>query len=568
MLKTKCFAANRAPAVAPPSAMSRMLLARIAAAKEVLQRSHEDDFAAQSKIQCNAILEQIQREGLQPEQSAELAVLIEEVPFMRVYKTALLEAIGAKGAPISDRRRKQQDFTCALGFFMECQWGVWGAKDCNPLSVRNGIISHLLHLNCVNPNESTMKFFASLWMLLTEGPTRALYELSEADKANRRDSLKQEFHKMKVRSPNSTNLPYVLECWATPEDLKLEHSELYERVFAQGDPVKPPISVDALLQLNLSYGCRGGGKGARGATTALSVVAPTSSRADTPDGSMQQLAGFFMEGLTKMAEQQQKMFQALYQEKEIPLRYDRQQGPGTMEVQSHQSNALLKRLNTAEGSLTAHEQTGQAYAALGDHGAPMPLPASAQALAALAPAPAPALAGATPGDGAVVATPALAPSVAPPAPAPGPADAIPEDGVVVATPAPVPVAAPSSHGLLGALVEREQDKKRKRIMGKTPDPPRAVAAAPIAATPAKKHKRRTPEQEHTPVEAAAPKGVRFAMPKIDFEGSRHQYLGRTGFRGPGGSTKFIYSGEGKAYDSKGAAKKAATDWLKDIYTLL
>ena len=61
-------------------AMSQQLLDRIAAAKGALENTAPENLIAQSRIQCNAVVEQLQRERLSLERKADLARLIEEVP--------------------------------------------------------------------------------------------------------------------------------------------------------------------------------------------------------------------------------------------------------------------------------------------------------------------------------------------------------------------------------------------------------------------------------------------------------------------------------------------------------
>ena len=61
--------------------------------------------------------------------------------------------------------------------------------------------------------------------------------------------------------------------------------------------------------------------------------------------------------------------------------------------------------------------------------------------------------------------------------------------------------------------------------------------------------------------AADPQLERFQPPGFSVERSRHQVLGRTGFRGAGQSTRFIYGGPGKAYASEKAALAAAKKWV-------
>ena len=52
---------------------------------------------------------------------------------------------------------------------------------------------------------------------------------------------------------------------------------------------------------------------------------------------------------------------------------------------------------------------------------------------------------------------------------------------------------------------------------------------------------------------------------INHEGSRCQYLGRTGLQGPGASKAFKY-GEGREYKTGADALKAAEEWMKALGT--
>ena len=65
-----------------------------------------------------------------------------------------------------------------------------------------------------------------------------------------------------------------------------------------------------------------------------------------------------------------------------------------------------------------------------------------------------------------------------------------------------------------------------------------------------------------PIDASVTKKKRRCEPRIDYEWSRNQLLGRTGFFGAGQSVKFAY-GVGKPFSNFKAAETAAKRWLKD-----
>ena len=62
-----------------------------------------------------------------------------------------------------------------------------------------------------------------------------------------------------------------------------------------------------------------------------------------------------------------------------------------------------------------------------------------------------------------------------------------------------------------------------------------------------------------------PNKKRRCNPRVDFELSRNQILGRTGFAGPNESVKFRF-GVGNEYKNLDAAKAAAKKWLREEQT--
>jgi hypothetical protein len=109
-----------------------------------------------------------------------------------------------------------------------------------------------------------------------------------------------------------------------------------------------------------------------------------------------------------------------------------------------------------------------------------------------------------------------------------------------------------------------------------PAPAAPLAPAPSAGAARKiriKEKMNKPDVPNLLVPKPAPEAVpidagleRYAEPKIDFENSRHQVLGRTGFRGKGQSVKFEYKGPGginadATYNNIAEATTAGKAWV-------
>jgi hypothetical protein len=138
--------------------------------------------------------------------------------------------------------------------------------------------------------------------------------------------------------------------------------------------------------------------------------------------------------------------------------------------------------------------------------------------------------------------------------------------------APAPSSSSSSLALLKALQDTRrgalQDTRRgvrKRPAAQVEvkdgatdgEPSEEKADASVTATPTKKERTKA---KTTPADKSTEKLKRRCAPRLDFEMSRNQILGRTGFAGPGQSTKFRF-GAGMEFVNIEAAEKAARVWL-------
>lgn len=289
----------------------------------VLDSCPDAERVNMSKIQARAVMELINAEGrsLSAEAAADLAPFILEVPFVDPYKQLILATLEKQMSVLKQCvRRDMQDYTSAANFFAQTHWSkMIQHGNVNSMLVRDTIIRHVVNLGCTNPSEPTSRLFASLWMLLTDGFEKAIVELTVEDKRKKRDSFK---HAMKayVRGlPNDTKnalaLMYLPKLHDSPVCLKAVRPDVYETVFQSiGEPVPVQVDMDELLQVDMSYPCRGSGPGTSTAMMLRSAINPMTGQNPMPmtgQNSMNLVVGSLVEGLKNLGSQQQQMIEAM-----------------------------------------------------------------------------------------------------------------------------------------------------------------------------------------------------------------------------------------------------------------
>ena len=126
-----------------------------------------------------------------------------------------------------------------------------------------------------------------------------------------------------------------------------------------------------------------------------------------------------------------------------------------------------------------------------------------------------------------------------------------------------PQTAPSTQLLEAMDIIKKYKAKAADVGNKIVAVPKADAAPPTATLPKATELKKRPSAavaKMTPVKE--PEKKRRCKPRVDFELSRNQILGRTCFAGPNESVKFRF-GVGNEYKNLDAAKAAANKWLRE-----
>lgn len=124
-----------------------------------------------------------------------------------------------------------------------------------------------------------------------------------------------------------------------------------------------------------------------------------------------------------------------------------------------------------------------------------------------------------------------------------------------------------SNAIVDMLAERDAEAKEERAAKARAARAKAAETEPNAAprdmcAAAKGKGAGQGKRHHVQKQRKGKATEAKTKPRVDFEGSRDQYLGRTGLRGPGQSVSFRFGGGVRAqYSSKEDAKRAAHEWL-------
>jgi hypothetical protein len=193
-------------------------------------------------------------------------------------------------------RRAMQNFCTIADFFTAGEWSVLDSEGSSQAKL-NIICSRAIRLGLRCPSEPTLKLMSSLLVLVVHGAQLD----GEVDLKGKLDAFKKTW---KMLSTGEGHPPeYVSTLPASPSDLLRLHTTTYQRAYADGAPVRCPISADDLQRLNNCYRCRGSAVkpyAAMGAT-ALS----TASRGASSDGG---ILSVMMQGFQMMQKSQMEMF--------------------------------------------------------------------------------------------------------------------------------------------------------------------------------------------------------------------------------------------------------------------
>lgn len=120
------------------------------------------------------------------------------------------------------------------------------------------IIRRAFDLGLRTPSEPTLKLMASLWMTISETP-ETLANLDGCQKSANLNYTKYEFDLLRRRD---TSEPIVWwDSLPTPLEFLNQHPVAFKQIFQDCMPIPPTDQLaSVLMQVDVSYGCRGGGQ--------------------------------------------------------------------------------------------------------------------------------------------------------------------------------------------------------------------------------------------------------------------------------------------------------------------
>ena len=240
----------------------RDVKARLGSARLVLaQRSVVGDARkAMSNLQAAAVVDLITRvkDALSPVECSDLATFAADICWHTGDLDRVLRELCSVSAAQhqSKRRRCQQDFRSVLHYFSAESWakllGTTGKEA--KLTLILGVAASL---GMRTPSEPTLKLMASLWMLVAETEESKSY-LDTPQKLTILQFAKAEFDRMRRVLPEPLIWYDVLP---QPLEFMSNHPEVFKGIFKGSLPVPPSSQLhEELLRMDMSYGCRGGGR--------------------------------------------------------------------------------------------------------------------------------------------------------------------------------------------------------------------------------------------------------------------------------------------------------------------
>ena len=238
--------------------MEQQLRARVGAARLLLQRNQgSPNFTNLSRLQADAIRDLIQKSISQVSASfkAELAELLLSVAWAPLDGEALISSLTPKDAPqIRTGRRSQQRFSPAfLGYFTESQWASFCDSSLEAYAKLDILLTHSGAIGMRCPAEGTLKMLTSFWMSISYSPDELLV-LPHSSKASLLLAVKRSFDSLRRRWPDPAS--YILDLPSSTVEYMRLHPATFHAVFGTCSPVPSKVSLDRLIELDSSYGCR------------------------------------------------------------------------------------------------------------------------------------------------------------------------------------------------------------------------------------------------------------------------------------------------------------------------
>ena len=155
----------------------------------------------QSRLQRLAFESELEAKPVTPPQIADLAQLVEKIDWATGDRELVVEALNAKATGESKRtRRPMQDYMAFLNYLHNRVWQLLEDKAISAQSKMDSIAMALVDMNCVNPDEHTLKLATSLYLCAMFGVDRACS--MTADEKGRAKATFKACHKRHARKKN------------------------------------------------------------------------------------------------------------------------------------------------------------------------------------------------------------------------------------------------------------------------------------------------------------------------------------------------------------------------------
>ena len=212
-----------------------------------------------SKLQATVSIDVFTAATLQltAELRSDLSVAMTKIPWrintdVSAVVRSLMPAVHGQKAP----RRSLQNYTSLYLYGSETFWNALLSKGHNSLSKLQLICNLGMAMGLRLPSEPALNTIASLWCFGVRSP-ESLMTMTGAQKATYLAHVKATWTsaKAKIAAP----VVWVEHLPASTLECSRDYPAIFQGMF-RGDelPITPPIDVNALMQFDQSYGCRGG----------------------------------------------------------------------------------------------------------------------------------------------------------------------------------------------------------------------------------------------------------------------------------------------------------------------
>ena len=270
-------------------------------------QGYPEHHEAVSRGQAAACIDVLKRElpSLTAENKATLTTLATDVAWHGLDATAVLHTLCPPSTLVKFRAKMQNYMSC-LDFYTAREWTS---------ILRNQEVGGEIKLQCIlarifdtggrNLNELSLRRLTSLWLTLTRS-AEELAKLSDLEKQAALKTVKTAYKSALARGAVQCSVS-LHDLPASPMTLMAQWPEIYQAAYRDGEqPVHCPAEEkNKISVVEMSIRCRGNGS----ATTTAPIQLSSSSNGMQ----LQQFANFFMEGMSRMVQNQEKMMTVMMQ---------------------------------------------------------------------------------------------------------------------------------------------------------------------------------------------------------------------------------------------------------------